>query len=103
MKTVYNKDGNQVNFVEENDLDSIKIFINPIGNSASSDANKYINTGIYRIFDIDKNIPITNPNGILLVFSPYIEIYKVQIYANHEGSAWLRIYWDRWYTWKQLN
>lgn len=51
MQTVYKKDGNQVNIVEENDLDPIKRFINPDSYSTSDNVDEYRKTGIYRILN----------------------------------------------------
>lgn len=103
MKTAYDKNGNKVIFTEEKDLDPIKIFINPIGNSVSADANKYIHTGIYRIFDIDKNTPITNPNGILIAFNYQSDVTS-QLFINFDGQTYTRILWyGTWNNWSKLS
>ena len=103
MQTVYKKDGNQVNIVEEDDLDPIKRFINPDGYSDSGDANEYIHTGIYRIFSTDKNIPITNPNGVMFCVEYYSGV-TAQLFINFSGETYVRVLWyGNWQNWTKLS
>ena len=99
---VFNKNGSEIDLLTSTEVASIGNLIVP-KSIGSGSVNDLTSTGIYVLQDKKvSDTPITS-NGILLVFSPYIESYKVQIYVNYEGSAWLRTYWNRWYTWKQLN
>lgn len=104
MQNVYNKDGNQVNLVEEKDLDPIKAFINPDDyNESAGDANKYIKTGIYRIYSTDKNLPISNPNGIMLCVERSSNV-AAQLFINFNGETYARVIWyGTWNNWVKLS
>lgn len=100
---VYDKSGNKVILTEEKDLDTIKRLINPDGYSDSGDANAYKDTGIYRIFDTDNNIPISNPNGILIVFK-YHNSVSAQLFMNFSGETFVRVLWyGTWHNWIRLS
>lgn len=103
MQNVYKKDGNQVNLVEENDLNSIKAFINPDGNSTSENVDEYRKTGIYRIYSTNLNLPISNPNGIMLCLE-YISSVTAQLFINFSGETYVRVLWyGNWQNWTKLS
>lgn len=103
MQNVYKKDGNQVNIVEENDLDSIKVFINPDDYSTSNNADEYRKTGIYRIFSSNLNLPISNPNGIMLCLE-YASNVAAQLFINFDGQTYTRVLWyGTWNNWVKLS
>lgn len=99
---VFNKNGNEVDLLTSTEVASIGNLIVP-KNIGSGSVNDLTSTGIYVLQDKKVSDTPVISNGVLLVFNPYIYNYKVQIYVNYDGAAWIRTYWGRWYAWKQLN
>lgn len=99
---VYDKQGNDHKLVNEADLSNVTLFINPSGNDYI-DADNMRSTGIYRIYSTDTNLPVSNPNGLMLVFFHASSTF-VQLFVSFSGETYIRCCWyGTFSTWKKLN
>ena len=64
---VYNKTGNEIDLTVKNDISSIQNIITPVTEGSTS-LNDMQTTGIFRIYDVNTETPISDANGLLFVF-----------------------------------
>lgn len=100
---VYDKTGNEIDLTVKNDISSIQNIITPVTEGSTS-LNDMQTTGIFRIYDVNTETPISNANGLLFVLALLNAGTFGQLYVHYNGDTYMRMKWYGCFSdWVKLN